>query len=1074
MALAFAAIFAALIAGRPDTPACAEPARTAPVFVLHSYSQEYPWTRRQHEGFTHALGAAGLDTSDLRVEYLDTKRVPYTPASARTMAAHLAGKYAGYRPRAVYVSDDNALSFALTHLTQIFPRTPVFFSGVNDDTIRTRLDPDRVTGVFEHKEIAPNLTLMRRLFPGVRDVLVVGDDSETFAAIRRDISAELANQPDIRARFVSAGRIDRLVEALRGQPERIVFLTTLGAVSDVDGRTLSLPETIAAIVQSGRFIVLSMEDAYLYPGVLGGFVTSGQRQGAAAADLVARHLAGAPVRDLPPVGSSPNEYIFDASELQRAGLTLPDDIARVATLVNRVPTFYERNLAAIVRGLYLLGTLFLALLSVSLLVVLRKNREIARTTAELRSQAERMAETQDSLTRAQRIAGLGNWDWRINENKLYWSDEIYRLFGLAPDQFVASYDGFLARIHPDDRQAVTDAVSAALEQGAPYDITHRIVLPDGQIRHVHENAEIMRDASGRPERMIGTVRDVTRQFRTDQALRESEEKLRTVIEGFPVILWVIDANGVFVLSRGAGLKLLGLGPDEVVGKSVFDLYRDHPKVLEDIRRVLGGESFVSTHWIGTLAFEVRYSPLRDRSGALSGAIGVAADVTERKVTEDRLAFLANYDPVTMLPNRHLFMDRLSHAMQIADRNGTNVALLFIDLDSFKTINDTLGHAAGDTLLVQVAQRLTAAVRGTDTVSRLGGDEFTIVLEGLNRGPDAADVAQNVLAAVARPYQIMSRELFISTSIGIALYPADGASAETLLMNADAAMYRAKESGRSNFQFFTEEINASARDRLELESQLRRGLDRGEFALHYQPLIDARSGQVVGFEALLRWTSPTRGPVSPGVFIPILEESGLIVPVGEWVLREASAWANRLPDGDTLLIAVNLSARQFRLAELHHAVEAALAWSGLPAHRLELEITESSLIDPKMNVSAMDRLKHLGARLTVDDFGTGYSSLSYLKRFPIDCLKIDASFVGDVAVDKDDAEIVTAIIGLAHNLDLRVVAEGVETEAQLEFLLSRNCDEIQGYLIARPMPGADAAAWLTHWRGGAYRAFHWGR
>ena len=283
IAPALAAIVVLVIATGAVVRVHAGPARTAPVFVLHSYSQEYPWTRRQHEGFTHALGAAGLDASDLRVEYLDTKRVPYTPASARAMAVHLAGKYAGYRPRAIYVSDDNALSFALTHLTQIFPDTPVFFSGVNDDTIRARLDPDRVTGVFERKEIAPNLTLMRRLYPDTHDVLVVGDDSETFAAIRRDISAELANQPDIRARFVSAGRIDRLVEALRGQPERIVFLTTLGAVSDADGRTLSLPETIAAIVQSGRFIVLSMEDAYLYPGVLGGFVTSGQRQGAAAA-----------------------------------------------------------------------------------------------------------------------------------------------------------------------------------------------------------------------------------------------------------------------------------------------------------------------------------------------------------------------------------------------------------------------------------------------------------------------------------------------------------------------------------------------------------------------------------------------------------------------------------------------------------------------------------------------------------------------------------------------------------------------------------------------------------------------
>ncbi|MCK7497415.1 MAG: EAL domain-containing protein [Comamonadaceae bacterium] len=255
--------------------------------------------------------------------------------------------------------------------------------------------------------------------------------------------------------------------------------------------------------------------------------------------------------------------------------------------------------------------------------------------------------------------------------------------------------------------------------------------------------------------------------------------------------------------------------------------------------------------------------------------------------------------------------------------------------------------------------------------------------------------------------------------------------------------------------------------------MRRGLDRAEFALHYQPQVDARDGRVIGFEALLRWTSPTRGPVPPGIFIPILEESGLIVAVGEWVLREACAWAGRLPGGDAVPISVNLSARQFRHAGLHRAVETALAWSGLPAHRLELEITESSLIDPKMNIATMDRLKQIGARLTVDDFGTGYSSLSYLKRFPIDRLKIDASFVRDVATDKDDAAIVTTIIGLAHNLELRVVAEGVETAEQLEILSRKDCDEIQGYLIARPMPGAAAAAWLARWRDGEDRALRWG-
>jgi diguanylate cyclase (GGDEF)-like protein/PAS domain S-box-containing protein len=1045
-------------------------ARNTPVFVLHSYSQEYPWTKRQHEGFMRRLDAAAPDSFTVSVEYLDTKRSPYTAGYADFMAGYLARKYAGFRPSAIYVTDDNALTFALSHLPRIFPDVPVFFSGVNDYRVKAQLAPGRVTGVFERKEIAPNLELMRHLAPGTRDILVVGDESETFQAIRREIVSELGRQPEIRAQFLSSGRIESLVEALRNRPERFVFLTTLGAMTDASGRTLTLAETISAIVQAGPFIILSMEDAYLYPGVLGGYVTSGQRQGEAAAEMIVRHIAGTAVADIAPIEASPNEYILDGAELDKARLRLPPDIARRATILNPLPTFYERNLAVIVRTFYALVLLFVLSLSASLYLVIRKNRQIARASRDVAAQAKQTAEAKESLVQAQRIARMGNWDWRIKENTLYWSEGIYRLFGVDPAAFAATYEAFLERVHPDDRQALNEAVRRALEEHTPYDLIHRIVLPDGTTRIVHESGEVTWDASGQPERMIGTVMDVTDQTRIEQALRESEAKLRTVIEGFPVVLWVLDRDGVFTLSRGAGLKLLGLEPDEVVGRSLFEVYRDFPEIIEDTRRALASEDLVSTRWIGKVAFETRYSPLRDSAGAVIGAIGVAADVTERKRSEDRLSLLANYDPVTGLPNRNLFSDRLDHAMRNAERNGTRVALLFLDLDSFKNVNDTLGHAAGDELLKQVAQRLTATVRTADTVSRLGGDEFTIILENLPRDEDAAPVAEKVIEQSSRPYPVMSRDLFISTSIGIALYPADGTSVDTLLMRADAAMYRAKASGRNNFQFYTKEANAGAHERLELGGQLRRALERNEYALHYQPQVDARDGRVVGFEALLRWRSPEQGQVSPGVFIPILEETGLIVEVGEWVLHEACQWASRLSraDDDATLISVNLSARQFAHQDLHRAVENALGASRLQSRRLELEITESSLIDPQMNIESMNRLKQLGARLTIDDFGTGYSSLSYLKRFPIDRLKIDASFVRDVASDPDDAAIATAIIGLAHALGLRVVAEGVETTAQLEFLRGQGCDEIQGYLVARPMAGDAALKWLHDWNQGGQR------
>jgi diguanylate cyclase (GGDEF)-like protein/PAS domain S-box-containing protein len=1037
------------------------------VLVVHSYSQEYPWTKRQHEGFLAGLARDAATRYDVRAEYLDTKRVRFDEAYARLFAEHLAAKYQGYSPDAVYVSDDNALVFALDHLRRIFPAAPVIFSGVNDFGVKSRLDPARVTGVFERKEMAPNLELVRLIAPDAADIVVVGDASETYRAIELELRAELARHPGIRARFVADRRLAAVLEGLGSGRERFLILTTLGALVDDAGNSLMLEQSLASIVAAGRHTVLSMEDVYLLPGVLGGYVTSGVAQGEAAARLMVRHFAGAPISAIAPLEQSPNEYLVDARELERAGLELPAEIAAQATILHPLPSFYQRHQRKIVLTLYALAAMLGLTLTVSLILVVRKNRQISANASALGQQAARMTEVQESLLRAQRIASMGNWDWRITENRLFWSEQIYRLFGIDQSQFAASYEAFLERVHADDRPGVDDAVRRALETGLPYDITHRIVLPGGEIRVVRENAEVIFDASGEAVRMIGTVMDVTERELTVRALHESEETLRKVIEGLPVVLWMIDREGRFVLSEGQGLQAIGLKPGQVVGQSLFEFYAAYPEIVSDTRRVLEGHAFACTRQVGDVVFELRYSPLRDADGELKGAIGVAIDVTERKKSEDRLAYLANFDPVTGLPNRFLFRDRLTHAMHSADRQGQRVALLFVDLDNFKNVNDSLGHAAGDELLKQVAARLGAAVRTTDTVSRLGGDEFTVVLEGLAHDEEAVRVAATLLEQSARPYVLGSKEVYVTASVGIAIYPQDGDSVDSLLMNADAAMYRAKENGRHGFEFFTKEINARAQERLELGNELRGGLARGEFLLHYQPKAAVADGTIIGFEALLRWRNPRLGSVSPAIFVPILEDTGLIVEVGEWVLREACRWAAGVPvhAGRAPGISVNLSARQFRHPQLDRVVQSALADSGLPASRLELEITESSLVDLQANLQTMDRLKSLGVGLSIDDFGTGYSSLSYLKRMPVDRLKVDASFVRDVAVDPDDAAIVVAIIGLAHHLQLRVIAEGVETAEQMEFLRRQGCDEMQGYLLARPMPAAQALEWLGSHRPG---------
>ncbi|MGP1680040.1 MAG: EAL domain-containing protein, partial [Burkholderiales bacterium] len=448
---------------------------------------------------------------------------------------------------------------------------------------------------------------------------------------------------------------------------------------------------------------------------------------------------------------------------------------------------------------------------------------------------------------------------------------------------------------------------------------------------------------------------------------------------------------------------------------------------------------------------------------LAGDISFAIDHIEK---EERLNYLAYYDVLTGLPNRALLYDRLEQGTRVARRNDWLLAVLFVDLDNFKTVNDTLGHSIGDTLLQEVARRLASCLRDTDTVGRLGGDEFGIILPEIGSSENAAMVARKVIESCARPHLIEGHELFVSASVGITLFPDDAVDSETLIRNADTAMYRAKDLGRNTYQFFTAEMNQSTQDKMRLETDLRHALAKGEFLLHYQPKVSCVSGKITGFEALLRWQHPLRGLVGPDEFIPALENTGLIVPVGEWVLATACAQAKNWHDAGlgTPSIAVNISGRQTHVADLCETVRQALEVSGLAPTYLELELTESYVMkDAEGVIGILKRLKAMGVNITVDDFGTGYSSLAYLKRFPIDTLKVDRAFVRDIVADPNDVSITRAIITLAHSLKFKVVAEGVETEGQLGLLIANHCDEIQGYYFSRPMPAEEATALLREGR-----------
>ena len=572
------------------------------------------------------------------------------------------------------------------------------------------------------------------------------------------------------------------------------------------------------------------------------------------------------------------------------------------------------------------------------------------------------------------------------------------------------------------------------------------------------------------DRVDQRTEELTREIRVRRKAEQELLLAGKIIENFN--------EGVMIFDRD--MKVFSINPafTEITGYRAKDIIGKKPhfqKVLEE-NEELSGEIWQALdkkdRWQGEFwnkrkngdeyAERLSISAIADESGNVQEYAVVISDVTKRKQDEEHIRFQANYDALTGLPNRTLFMDRLAQSLPAMRRSETNLGLMFIDLDGFKLVNDTLGHNVGDQLLMEAAGRLQKCIRDGDTVARLGGDEFTIIMPNLADPRDAPLVAQRVLDALSKPFQLQGHESFISGSIGITVFPDDATDPNELIKNADAAMYRAKEQGKANYNFYTADLNEQVKERMVLKNGLSKALENGEFSLFYQPKLKTMTEEVTGVEALMRWNSPELGMVSPVRFIPILEETGLLVEVGEWALRTAcmqhKAWLDEgLPP---ISVAVNLSARQLREDDFVPLFDKVLNEAGIGPEGLEVEITESMLMsDATRAVEALEEISAMGIQVSMDDFGTGYSSLSYIKRFPIDTIKIDRSFVSDIATNPDDAEIIKTIINMGQTLNRKIVAEGVETEEQLTILREYRCDEIQGYYFSPPLPAEEATAFL---------------
>jgi diguanylate cyclase (GGDEF)-like protein/PAS domain S-box-containing protein len=672
--------------------------------------------------------------------------------------------------------------------------------------------------------------------------------------------------------------------------------------------------------------------------------------------------------------------------------------------------------------------------------------------------ALRSSEQRHRLLFERNLAGV--YRTTVDGRLLECNDAYAQMLGFSSRQEVLAGHATDLYFDPAERARFVEALR---QDGSVQGMEVCLKRRDGEPVWVLENAHLLDDTDGGEQILEGTVVDITDRKHAETALRESEARYRLMAENSTDMICRTSLRGKILYISDAVRRLLGYEPAELLGQSVFTFI--HPDDHHIIRR-------------GTVAVERQHAPatfsyraigrdgtqlwfettsralVNEATGAIDEIISVSRDISERRMVEEQIEFQAYHDALTGLPNRLLFRDRLTVALAHAKRQHTPVAVMFLDLDRFKYVNDTLGHSRGDDLLRAVADRLRASLREEDTIARMGGDEFTVLLADLSSSDDAAAIAQKLLQAVAAPLQVDGQELYVTTSIGIALYPSDGEGAEALLKNADGAMYRAKEAGRNSYQLCTPAMNSRAAERLSLENALRRAIDRQEFVIHYQPQTRLDTHAVTGMEALIRWNRPGYGLVSPATFIPVAEETRLIVPIGEWVLREACRqalkWRRSLYP--SLRMSVNLSPRQFQQADLRDSILRVIEESGLSPAALELEITESTaMVNADRSIALLKELRALGVRIALDDFGTGHSSLNYLRRFPIDRVKIDREFVNEIEVRRSSRAIIAAVIAMAHGLDLQVTAEGVETEAQVAFLREHGCEEVQGYLFGRPAP-----------------------
>ncbi len=955
------------------------------IFILHSYSQYYPWTHSQNDSFVSILNDDEAETIIFNTEHLDTKRLNYDQAYKEMFGSYLKSKYTDYSPALIYVTDDDALDFVTRYLPDNFKSAPVMFSGINNFGLINSLDTNKFVGVFEKKEISPNLDLLNILDENIRDILVVGDTSTTYEAIKREIQKTLLTKPKINAKFIENKNLELLLSDIKERSEKYLILTTVGGMITANGKVAQLTEVLNKIVALDKFIIISMEDAYLIDGILGGYVTNGAKQGEQAGLLAKAYLSGQPIGSLSMITDHMNTYIFDYQVLSKYQFTLPEHIKAVAQIINQPVYWYERFKNLIISLLILLTILILLLLISFIWTLSRKNKQIIshakviETKEQLEIERLQKVETyQDALVELSK----GNFE-RLE-------DEFEHVTKLSSETLGIQQVGIW--LYNDDRTGIVCEALYVLGRG-------------------HQIAGVMLNS-----------------------------------KDFPAYFEALDSG------RSLAIDDVNTNP---ITAELNDIYL----LPNNVTSMLDAPIFYQGECMGVVCHE-HIGDQRDWTReeqefacAVAKNVSLSLEISTRKNIETLLEYQAYHDALTNLPNRVLLVDRLDQAILHASRNQTLVAILFFDLDNFKIINDSFGHVMGDKVLIRISELFKANFREMDTIARIGGDEFVMILRTFENVNQVTATTASIYDILQKPMEIDDHELFVTASIGVSVYPNDGDTPEILIKNADAAMYHAKEAGKNSFQFYAQEMTDKAIKRIQMAASLRKAILNEEFVVYYQPQYDVELKKLVGFEALVRWQHPEHGLLSPYEFIQTAEEIGLIVQIDRYVmtysLRLFKKWRQQGLDIGTL--SLNLSMRQLEEDDFFKEVSICLQTNNFLPEWLRFEVTESSIMkNPPKAIDLLKQLSNLGISIAIDDFGTGYSSLGYLKRLPVDKLKIDKSFVQDVLKDEGDAQIIQAVIALSKSLKLKVIAEGVEEAAQMDFLLANGCTEVQGYFYGKPM------------------------